>query len=56
MHWSGPFRDPDEVRAARLEAERLTSRILEPTFAALDGEELADFAELVTTTRDAIDM
>jgi hypothetical protein len=56
MHWTGPFRDPEEVRDARLEAERLTSRVLEPSFAALDGDELADFAELVTTTRDAIDM
>jgi hypothetical protein len=56
LHWRGPFRDPDEVRGARVEAERLTSRLLEPSFAALDGEELADFAELVTTTREAIDM
>jgi hypothetical protein len=56
MHWTGPFRDPDEVREARLEAERLTSRVLEPFFATLADEELADFAELVTTTRDAIDM
>jgi hypothetical protein len=56
LHWSGPFPDPDSVRSARLEAEQLTSRILERSFAALDAAERADFAEIVETTRNAIDM
>lgn len=56
MGFKGPFRDPEEVRAARLEAEALTGRILEPYFAVLSPEELAEFGELVETTRNAIDM
>jgi hypothetical protein len=56
LHWKGPFRDPEEVRAARLDAERMTSAALVPAFGALDADELADFAELVETTRNAIDM
>lgn len=56
MGFTGPFRDPEEVRAQRLEAEGITARILEPYFAALSPEELADFGELVETTRNAIDM
>jgi hypothetical protein len=56
MGFTGPFRDPEEVREQRLEAETITARILEPYFAALSPEELADFGELVETTRNAIDM
>lgn len=56
MGFKGPFRDPEEVRAQRLEAERLTGAILEPYFAVLSPTELADFGELVETTRNAIDM
>lgn len=56
LHWKGPFRDPDEVRAARLEAERVTSAALVPYFGVLDADERADFEELVETTRNAIDM
>jgi hypothetical protein len=56
MGFPGPFRDPEEVRGQRLEAEALTARILEPFFAALDGAELAEFGEVVETTRNAIDM
>lgn len=56
MGFTGPFRDPDEVRAQRLEAEEITARILEPYFAVLDPSELADFGELVETTRSSIDM
>ena len=56
MGYTGPFRDPEEVRAQRLEAESITARILEPYFGALSPEELADFGELVETTRNAIDM
>jgi Helix-turn-helix family len=56
MGFRPPFRDPEEVRAARLEAEAITARALEPFFAALDPAELAEFGELVETTRNAIDM
>ena len=56
MGFTGPFRDPEEVRPQRLEAEEITARILVPSFQALDGRELAEFGELVETTRDAIDM
>jgi hypothetical protein len=56
MGFVGPFRDPEEVRARRLEAESLTASALEPYFAVLSPSELADFGELVETTRHAIDM
>ena len=56
MGFTGPFRDPAEVQAQRLEAEAITARILEPYFAVLDPAELADFGELVETTRNSIDM
>ncbi len=54
--WKGPFRDPAQVRDARLEAERLTATILEPYFGVLSPAELAHFGEVVETTRNAIDM
>lgn len=56
MGFAPPFRDVEEVRESRLEAERITSRIVEQFFRALDDDELADFGELVETTRNAIDM
>lgn len=56
MGFTGPFRDPEEVRERRLEAEVTTARMLEPYFGVLSPEELADFGELVETTRNAIDM
>ena len=56
MGWSGPFRDPEEVRVSRLEAERLTTEIIAAHLAVLSPDELADFAELVDTTRNSIDM
>lgn len=57
LGWTGPFPEPtDEMRAARSEAERLTSRIVARYFATLDPEELDEFAELVETTRNSIDM
>lgn len=56
MGFTGPFRDPAEVREARLEAEAITARALEPFFAVLDPAELAEFGEVVETTRNAIDM
>lgn len=56
MGFTGPFRDPEEVRAPRLEAEALTSRLMEGYVSGLSPEERARFGELVETTRNAIDM
>jgi hypothetical protein len=47
MGWTGPFRDPSEVRGARMEAETLTSRSLEPYFAVLSAQELRDLGDCV---------
>lgn len=48
MGWVGPFRDPSEVREARLQAEQLTSRILVPAFESLSSDELETLRESVT--------
>lgn len=56
LGWTGPFRDPADVREARMDAERLTSRIVGPAFASLGDADLDEFAELIETTRHAIDM
>lgn len=56
LGWPGPFRDPEEVRTARLEAERVTTEIIAAHLAVLSPDDLADFAELVETTRNSIDM
>src|SRR5258706_40113 len=56
LGWTGPFRDAEWARDARLEAERLTSRILMPIYGSIGDSDLDEFAELVETTRNAIDM
>jgi len=56
LRWTGPFRDPAEMRDARLDAERLTTTIMERHLAVLDPDELDEFGEIVETTRNAIDM
>jgi hypothetical protein len=57
LGWTGPFPEAtDEMRAARDAAERLTSKILVPIYASLAPDELDEFAELVETTRNSIDM
>jgi hypothetical protein len=56
MGFAGPFRDPEEVREARLAAEALTARIMGTYYDALDDGELSEFGELVETTRGSIDM
>ncbi|MGZ4723251.1 MAG: SCO6745 family protein [Ilumatobacteraceae bacterium] len=56
LGWTGPFDDPAQFRERRMEAERLTSRVLEPIYASIGDAALAEFAELVETTRNAIDM
>lgn len=56
MGFVGPFPDSALFRERRIEAEALTSRILEPCFSVLEPDELAAFADVFTSTRDAIDM
>jgi hypothetical protein len=56
LGWKGPFADPTTAREARAEAERLTSKILEPIYGSLGDAALDEFAELIETTRNAIDM
>ena len=56
MGFAGPFRDPDEIRAQRLDAEALTGSIMGGFYATLADDELDEFAQLVETTRNAIDM
>ena len=56
LGWTAPFRDPEEVRQARLQAELVTSAILAPYFGILSGAELDEFTELVVTTRGSLDM
>ncbi|MEV6595780.1 hypothetical protein AB0M36_02840 [Actinoplanes sp. NPDC051346] len=53
MGYRGPFRDPEEVREQRLEAERLTASIIVPYFASLAPDELALFGAAVETTCSA---
>ncbi len=56
LGWSGPFAEAEGARQARAEAETLTSRILYPIYGSLGDAALDEFAELVETTRNAIDM
>jgi len=56
LGWQGPFGHAEEVRQARLEAEKLTSQMLVPYFGLLDPPELQFFAGTVEATRNAIDM
>jgi len=57
LGWSGPFGEAEGPRRqARAEAEMLTSRILVPIYGSIGEMALDEFAELVETTRNAIDM
>jgi len=56
LGWTGPFDDGEQFRQARLEAERLTSRIITPAYSSIGEQALDEFAELVETTRNAIEM
>jgi hypothetical protein len=56
MGFEGPYPDAEQFREARAEAERLTSMLMGRYFATLDEAELAEFAELIETTRNAIEM
>jgi hypothetical protein len=56
LGWTGPFADATAARDARMESERLTSKMLVPIYASIGDAALDEFAELVETTRNAIDM
>lgn len=56
LGWTGPFPDVEHKRPLRAEAEKVTSQLMEGPLSALEPDELAEFAELVETTRNAIDM
>lgn len=56
MGFSGPFRDPGEVRDQRLAAETTTEAIMAGFYGVLSNGELDEFGELVESTRNAIDM
>lgn len=56
LGWTGPFSDPESNRDARAEAERVTSRIVAPIYGSIGDAALAEFAELVETTRNSIEM
>lgn len=56
LGWSGPFPDASTARDARADSERLTSRMLVPIYCSIGDVALDEFAELVESTRNAIDM
>ena len=56
LGWTAPFEDAEWARNPRLEAERLTSRIITPAYSAIGDAALEEFAELVEATRNAIDI
>ena len=56
LGWTGPFNDADSNREARAEAERVTTRIVAPIYGSIGDSALDEFAELVETTRNSIDM
>jgi hypothetical protein len=56
LGWTGPFDVAEEWRDARRSAEQLTSRILLPIYSSIGEAALEEFAELIETTRNAIDM
>ena len=56
MGFTGPFRDPDEIRARRLAAEKTTAGMMERFYRVLSDGDLDEFGDLVESTRNAIDM
>jgi len=56
LGWTGPFAEVSGARQARIEAEALTSTILVPIYGSIGDAALDEFAELIETTRNAIDM
>ena len=56
LGWQPPFEDATEAKQARAEAEQLTSKMLVPLYSSIGDAALDEFAELVETTRNSIDM
>lgn len=56
LGWTGPFADATAARQPRLEAEALTSKLLVPIYGSIGDAALDEFAELIETTRNSIDM
>jgi hypothetical protein len=56
LGWEAPFEEAEPHREARAESERLTSRIVAPIYGSIGEPALEEFAELVETTRNAIEM
>jgi hypothetical protein len=56
LGWKGPFDDCEAARPARLDAEPLTSKIVASAYASIGAAAVEEFAELIETTRNAIDM
>lgn len=56
LGWVGPFEEPAALADRRRQAEDLTDTTLVPVFGTLEPSELAEFAELCTSVRDAIAM
>jgi Helix-turn-helix family len=50
-----PLPHPDVNADALTEAERMTTAIVEPAYASLDGSERGEFVELVTEVRSTMD-
>ncbi len=53
MGYTGPFRNPEEIREQRLAAERLTCAMLEPFFSVLSPAELRQFGTAVPAIHPA---
>jgi len=56
LGWTGPFEDPAQFVDQRNRAEELNNEILVPYFDALSAAEVAEFAELLVSIRNDIDM
>jgi len=56
LGWDGPFEDPSAFRQLRDRAEEINNEALVPSYAVLSASELAEFAELLTSIRNSIDM
>lgn len=56
LGWTGPFDDATPFYDRRQRAEAINNEILVPYFDALDPSELAEFADLLTSIRNDIDL
>jgi hypothetical protein len=56
LGWTGPFEDPEPLRARRDAAEQLTNELLIDSFDTLDRNELRHLGALVVGIREQIDL